>query len=145
MLVRLAVIALLFLAGACSKRTVALTYWGDDSTASSITRVDGVLEGPYLLFHPGGARHIEMTYRRGLRHGTYSAWYPDGQRLARGAYDNGLRVGEWEEWSAEGLPRSKGAYRAGDKDGVWKVYDDEGKLEFEETWVSSRRIRRDQK
>jgi antitoxin component YwqK of YwqJK toxin-antitoxin module len=127
---------------ACSKPVVTITRFGDDAIASECTRVDGVLEGPFLLFHSGGVRHVECAYTGGLRHGRYAEWYPNGAPVATGMYEHGLRVGEWQEWTEEGLPVTKGSFRSGDKDGVWILYDALGKPRYEDTWSLGTRLTR---
>lgn len=129
-------------ASACSKRTVATTRFGDDSISSSRTYVDGVLDGPFQLFHPGGQAHVECSYVDGLREGRFSAWFPNGARVATGSYARGLRVGEWSEWTVDGLPLTSGSYTAGDKDGVWILYDDLGRAQYEDTWKCGTRLSR---
>lgn len=128
---------------ACSKATVTGTTWDDDSPASSISRQDGALDGPFRLHHPGGAPHVETNYARGLRQGAYREWFPGGQLAVTGQYDQGLRVGEWTEFTEDGWPTSRGTYVSGDKDGRWILHDAQGRPTTVEVWESGTRLRRE--
>lgn len=135
-------VLVLILLGGCGGPTVLETRHGDESLASSITRVAGVLEGPYRLFHPGGAPHVEAHYEAGLRDGPYREFYPDGRPVVTGQYARGLRVGEWREWNDVGELRAQGAYVDGDRHGTWIRVDAAGGPAIEEIWEQGTRVAR---
>ena len=111
------------------------------------------LDGPRILFYPGGDTFSVETYRQGLFEGPYRAYYEDGTLRQSGQYVDNAMTGEWvsyypsgdrrevvrmadnleqgpfTEWYDGGVLKAEGAYLDGDKEhGELRLYDSTGIL-----------------
>lgn len=121
---------------------------------------DGVMNGPYIRFHPNGIRaakgaHLNNQqdgdwiwwhdnkkeaykgkYVRGKPTGAWTWWYPNGNRQEEGDYLQGRKAGQWVSWFESGAKKDEGIYHNGMKDGQWLYYEDdaENSLSKTERW-----------
>lgn len=111
------------------------------------------LDGPRVLFYPGGDTLSVETYRNGRFEGPYRAYYEDGTLRQSGQYVDNAMTGEWlsfypsgdrrevvqmadnleqgpfTEWYDGGTLKAEGEYLDGDKEhGELRLYDSTGTL-----------------
>ena len=101
---------------------------------------DGVLDGEFRQYHPGGQLARAGLYRGGLPDGEWKSWYPSGQQETREEYARGVRTGLWTEWYTTGDRRAEGRWVDGDRDGLWQHWSPEGDPGSEALWERGTRV-----
>lgn len=71
------------------------------TVVTRFTYVDGLLNGPYLVFGLKGDTARVFQYSNGLKHGQAS-FYEKGKLTEQGTYEYGERKGKWKHFGANG-------------------------------------------
>lgn len=106
-------------------------YFPDSSSdiAVSGTYQDGLRQGSWKTFFPGGQIQEDCAWDRGLLHGPVSAWAENGRQICAGRYRHGHRVGAWTFWHDNGVLRIESSYDdAGQLHGAHVEHDPDGQL-----------------
>jgi hypothetical protein len=63
---------------------------------------DGLREGPWTLFHPGGEKAASGSYLHGEKNGRWTYYHENGDKAAEGEYVQGKKHGTWAEIDESG-------------------------------------------
>ena len=107
--------------------------------------------GPFMRWHPNGARSVQGNFVNGKPDGLFINWYPDGRKAQETGYKNGLlqgtsvkynkegkkifegtynagtKHGRFHYFTRSGSPKSEGSFRNNIKDGLWTIFNQQGK------------------
>ena len=107
--------------------------------------------GPFMRWHPNGARSVQGNFVNGKPEGVFTNWHPDGRKAQETGYKGGLLQGSSIKYNKEGKkifegtflagakhgrflyftrsgsPKSEGSFRSNIKEGVWTIYNAQGK------------------
>lgn len=84
------------------KSEIVRQYYSDHSLRCEGTVVDGLREGHWVFYFPGGAIQAEGTFVGGLEDGPYRVYRENGAPYYIGQYTMGVRTGIWEIYDQEG-------------------------------------------
>lgn len=97
-----------------------VSYYSDDSPEAELLKE--------TVFFPSGNKHMEGTYKDGLRDGKWTSWYEDGAVWSEGYFKEDLGHGVRTTYYPNGKVRYQGMMEMGERKGVWKFFDEEGAL-----------------
>lgn len=153
-----AILSMLLLASCKDKVVVERTYYPDGTIWSEMTKKDGVLDGPYIVYHRNGKKELSVNYVNGVVEGLYTTFYYKGVRKEETMYVNGIREGESRTYNDFGNPEKEmfykndkldgpyiefynldeikvlGSYKEGMMDGPWSFWDMQGEKMGEGTF-----------
>ena len=84
------------------KSEIVRQYYSDHSLRCEGTVVDGLREGHWVFYFPGGNIQAEATYVNGLEDGPYRVLRENGAPYYIGQYTMGVRTGTWEVYDQNG-------------------------------------------
>ncbi len=91
---------------------------------------DGLYEGIYQSFYPGGRLKLEGLYTAGSMEGEWRKYYESGQLMEIVTMHDNEENGPFVEYYENGNLKAEGTYQSGDNEhGELKLYDEDGKLE----------------
>jgi uncharacterized protein len=97
--------------------------------AEGITGRDGVRNGPWKDFYPGGQIKAEGIYEEGVRTGKWTFYHLNGNVEQVGEYDGqGRPVGRWEWYYPSGNLLREEQYIKGQADGMMTEYREDGSI-----------------
>ncbi len=107
--------------------------------------------GPFLRWHPNGARSVQGNFANGKPEGVFTNWFPDGRKaqetgykggllhgtsikynkegkkIFEGTFNAGVKNGRFAYFTRSGSPKTDGSFRSNVKDGMWTTYNQTGK------------------
>lgn len=107
------------------RKTGVWQTWHDRSTsmggvlATEETFVDGVRDGPFAHFFPGGPKEREGTYQNGAWSGLVTTFWESGQTRYATTYRGGMANGPHQAWDEFGRLDAKGEFAFGAQIGPW--------------------------
>lgn len=125
---------------------------------------EGVLEGPYLGWHPNGNERVKGRYEAGKKSGEWLSWHENGELMEKGTYRAGAKVGVHEGFSFSGKLVARGEYSdsgegvslamwyedgsdahvvpfvAGKRHGTERFWWDNGQTRYEKVWENGAQI-----
>lgn len=100
----------------------------------------GVQHGPATFFREeDGTVRRSGPYVEGLQEGEWTWFWPGGKPRMQGAFVAGRQEGVWRQWYPNGNLESEGSCRAGLKCGVWLFNTEARKKAAEVNFVAGRR------
>lgn len=147
--------ALVLLLAACGERAVeAAPPEGLDDSADWVTErshtgarvahgrvVDGLREGPWVMWYEDGALRWEGEYRAGVLEGPERGWRPGGALWFEGERRNGLREGLQRSWYENGALEWEAHYVADQRHGPCKRFDIDGRLDARQSGIYEAGVR----
>lgn len=103
--------------------------------------VDGLREGPWVMWYEDGALRWEGEYRAGRLEGLERGWRPCGQLWFEGERRNGLREGLHRSWYENGALEWEANYVADLRHGPCKRLDIDGRLDPRQSGVYEAGVR----
>lgn len=104
------------------------------------TLVDGLQQGKWQHFYPGGQLESTGDYRDDERDGQWQHWHENGEPSMVGRYAHGRQVGDWEFFFDNGQPMCRGSYRDGREHGPWQFFHRTGQLQQSGCFYDGRRV-----
>ena len=102
-------------------------YANDSIVAEGITTLQGLKEGIWKHYYPGGSLHFSGPYENGLREGEWKFYAISGELIQEGFYRAGQFHGTWKWYYLSGKLHRKEQYRKGKEDGLFEEWDNDGK------------------
>ncbi len=110
------------------------TYYDREGVKTSTEfYVNGLLQGPQLVFYESGELAQRIDFEAGVENGLWIRKWEGGGMRTKGIYVNGMLHGECTYFNDEGRPEARGHYVEGLKDGTWNYFN-EGKVERVEVY-----------
>lgn len=92
-------------------------YSRDETVAEGVIDENGLFQGMWKLYYPGGELKAEGEYTDSKRQGEWKFYHINGEIEHRGKYIDDLPQGEWKWYFDNGLLRREEFYRRGKEDG----------------------------
>lgn len=105
-----------------------VTYFQNGQKSCEHTRINGWLEGHYILYNNKGQVLSDETFKNGEYEGLSVYYYANGVKKREANYHYGLLDGIDTEYYENGKIKSTTIYVSGSKHGVCNEYSKEGKL-----------------
>ena len=102
-------------------------YSNDSIVAEGITTLQGLKEGIWKHYYPGGDLHFVGSYENGKKEGEWKFYAVSGELIQEGFYRAGLFHGTWKWYYLDGKLHRKEHYRAGKEDGLFEEWEENGK------------------
>lgn len=98
-------------------------------TGEGIFTEEGIREGFWKEYYPGGALRSEGSYEGGNQTGVWKYYHTDGRIEQEGKYNKkGQPEGTWKWYFETGELKREEQYRNGLRDGMLTEYDENGKI-----------------
>ncbi|PJJ59501.1 toxin-antitoxin system YwqK family antitoxin [Hymenobacter chitinivorans] len=105
-------------------------YYENGRLLESYTRVNGVLEGPWVIYFPSGRVDREMTFLAGRPHGLYKSYDKQGRLEREIGYVNGVLDGPWVFYY-QGAKSIQATFQNGKLEGRYAVFYPTGALKVQ--------------
>ena len=103
-------------------------YFKNGKKSMEHKRVNGLIEGTYIVYHENGQKAEESNYQYGEENGKSTTWSDTGVKLSEQDYVKGYADGWDINYYPNGKVKSKVPYKQGYKHGVATFYSVDGKL-----------------
>lgn len=91
---------------------LSIVYFPESGKPSEETTYkNGLKEGPYRKYFPGGELMISGLFKNNLPEGEYRVFFENGKPEVIGQYKNGVMTGEWKYFNEQGEPITGEEYR----------------------------------
>jgi len=111
----------------------------DGSPKSRISYREGLKDGPYQAWWPGGGSRLALHYKQGRKNGLQEAWWENGNRRYTLTTFPGGPEGKKEEWFENGQQYSMMNYKGGREDGLQLGWFRDGERHFNYVYRDGRR------
>ena len=111
----------------------------DGSLKNRISYREGLKDGPYQAWWPGGGSRLALSYKRGRKYGLQEAWWENGNRRYTLSTFPGGPEGKKEEWFENGQRYRLMNYKGGREDGLQLGWYRDGKRHFNYVYRAGRR------
>jgi antitoxin component YwqK of YwqJK toxin-antitoxin module len=98
-------------------------YSNDSIIAEGITTLQGLKEGTWKHYYPGGSLHFKGSYEDGEKEGEWKFYATSGELIQEGFYRDGQFHGTWKWYYLNGKLHRKEQYRKGKEDGLFEEWD----------------------
>jgi len=96
----------------------------------------GLFDGPYESYYPGGQSKEKGQYQNDQMTGTWQYFFENGKTKEELTFANGVEEGPAKEFYDNGQLSASGQYKAGMEDGLWKFFFTNGNLQQESNFTS---------
>lgn len=119
--------------------TEEVTEYPDGNLKEIFTLMDGLRQGPCVVWYPNGQKWEERTYVAGKLEGPYRCFYEDGTIEIECTYKGDVKCGEFRRWHPNGQKWEEGYFKdpesvpptVGNEDGPYVSYYPNGSIDVQ--------------
>ena len=114
-------------------------HYADGTLKSRISYREGLKDGLYQAWWPGGGSRLALHYKRGRKNGLQEGWWGNGNRRYTLTTFPGGPEGKKEEWFENGQQYRLMYYKGGRENGLQLGWFRDGKRHFNSVYRDGRR------
>jgi antitoxin component YwqK of YwqJK toxin-antitoxin module len=103
-------------------------HFSNGNKSFEISLHDGLLNGPWKIWHTNGKLKKKIHYKSGVLSGAYNIYYSSGNKFLHFNYVDGKMQKNVEGWYNNGNKWFVDTFNQGAIDGILKIWNKDGKL-----------------